>query len=250
MKKFFLMLAVALPMFFATSCGDDNDESLTLDQTNVTIDYQKTLELKASEKNGTWASTNDFVASVDQKGKVTANHEGVATISYNKDGKTASCKVTVNATNDWFSTITQWGVSTDQVKNAANQSNLVLLTEQDGNLMYTLAGNAYPWYGFFFTNNSLSGSSVYFTDQQFDDEDFNGYLAQRYQKIETKENGEVVYANSTSLTTATESAVVAYEGGDDDLWSVTYVPVTHTKAGGIDFDVVKASKELLKAARK
>ena len=78
--------------------------------------------------------------------------------------------------------------------------------------------------------------------------DFNGYLAQRYQKIETKENGEVVYANSTSLTTATESAVVAYEG--DDLWSVTYVPVTHTKAGGIDFDVVKASKELLKAARK
>ena len=88
MKKFFLLLAVALPMFFATSCGDDNDESLTLDQTNVTIDYQKTLELKASEKNGTWASTNDFVASVDQKGKVTAHHEGVATISYNKDGKT------------------------------------------------------------------------------------------------------------------------------------------------------------------
>lgn len=26
MKKFFLMLAVALPMFFMASCGDDNDE--------------------------------------------------------------------------------------------------------------------------------------------------------------------------------------------------------------------------------
>lgn len=28
MKKFFLMLAVALPMFFLASCGDDNDEDL------------------------------------------------------------------------------------------------------------------------------------------------------------------------------------------------------------------------------
>ena len=28
MKKFFLMLAVALPMFFMASCGDDNDEDL------------------------------------------------------------------------------------------------------------------------------------------------------------------------------------------------------------------------------
>lgn len=28
MKKFFLMLAVALPMFFFASCGDDNDEDL------------------------------------------------------------------------------------------------------------------------------------------------------------------------------------------------------------------------------
>ena len=41
MKKFFLMLAVALPMFFMASCGDDNDE-------DVAIEYSMPLLVKNS----------------------------------------------------------------------------------------------------------------------------------------------------------------------------------------------------------
>lgn len=249
MKKFFLMLAVALPMLFAaTSCGDDNDDTtLSLDQNTMSLDWNKTGKLTASEKNGIWASSNEFVASVDSKGEITANHEGRATITYSKDGQSASCVVTVNATNNYFTTVTTWGATPAQVKNTISQTNLVLLTETaDGNLMYTLPGNAYPWYSFIFESNALSGSGVYFTESIFDDEDFNGFLAQRYKKIDTTDEG-VRYANANTLTEATEAVVVDYDT-DQDVYVATFVPVTHTKADNNTMEVVVKAKELYRTA--
>ena len=247
MKKFAMIMALALPLAFA-SCGDDNDDkTLTLDQTKVTLDYEKTADLKASEKGGTWASSNEFVASVDKNGKVTANHEGNATITYSKDGMSASCTVAVNATNNNFTTILTWGATPAQVK-ANVPSDLVLLTENNDGLVYSLPGNAYPWYGFIFKNSALAGSSIYFTDEQFDDYDFNGYLAQRYVKIEDTDNG-AVYANANTLSEASESATVEYDG-TEDIWSVVYQPVSHTKAAAIDVTVRQDAKALYKAAKK
>ena len=189
MKKFAMIMALALPLAFA-SCGDDNESTLTLDKGTATLDYKTTIDLNASEKGGTWASSNEFVASVDKNGKVTANHEGVATITVSKDGQSASCRVTVNATNNNFNTILTWGATPAQVK--ANVSNeLEILAEQGDNLIYSLPNEAYPWYGFIFKNGGLAGSSIYFTDEMFDDYDFNGYLEQRYVKVETPEDGAI-----------------------------------------------------------
>ncbi|MDE5807194.1 MAG: Ig-like domain-containing protein, partial [Muribaculaceae bacterium] len=238
MKKFFLMLAVALPMFFMASCGDDNDETVSLDQTTLSLEWDKTAKLTASEKNGTWASSNEFVATVDQKGEVKAQHEGKATITYSKDGASASCVVTVTTTNDYFTTITTWGASNAQIKEAVKSTNLVFLHEQDGNLMYTLPDEAYPWYGFTFENDRLNGSTVYFTDQMFDDQDFNGFLAQRFKRIDETEEG-VRYANANTLTEATLACVVSYDT-KDDVYVATYVPVQHTKADS-DMSAVKAA---------
>lgn len=244
MKKFALMLALALPLSLA-SCGDDNEGSISLDQTNVSLDYGKTLELKASEKSGVWASSNDFVATVDQKGKVEAKHEGTAKITVSKNGASASCVVTVVATNNTFNTITTWGATVAEVK-ANIPADLVLLVDKTDQLLYTLAGNAYPWYGFQFKNNALAGSSLYFTDEMFDNYDFNGYLAQRFVKIST--DGQVVYANAQSLTNASEAVVVDYDT-EDEVWIATWMPVSHTKASAIDFTIVKKAKELYKSVK-
>lgn len=51
MKKFFLMLAVALPMFFMASCGDDND-----DDVDAKIDY--TMPLLTKTTSGTLSISN------------------------------------------------------------------------------------------------------------------------------------------------------------------------------------------------
>lgn len=247
MKKFAMIMALALPLAFA-SCGDDNnDNTVSLDKTSVTLDYGQTETLKASEKNGNWASSNEFVATVDKDGKIEAKHEGRATITYLKNGASASCTVTVNATNDNFNTILTWGATPAQIK-AGIPDDLQLLSEKDGNLMYCMPGQKYPWYGFIFENGGLAGSSIYFTDEMFDNFDFSGYLNQRYQKIEDTDDG-AVYADGFSLSEANTAVTVSYDS-EDNTWTALWQPISHTKAAALNANLMKDAKLLYKAAKK
>lgn len=56
----------------------------------------------ADNKNVSWSSSNDTVASVDQNGNVTALAEGSATITVTTEdgGKTSKCEVDVTPTNN------------------------------------------------------------------------------------------------------------------------------------------------------
>lgn len=77
--------------------------SVTLDQTHLTLNVNDTAKLTAdvkpddaTTKTVTWKSDNEAVATVDNDGNVTAKAAGTATITAAADGKSASCKVTVN----------------------------------------------------------------------------------------------------------------------------------------------------------
>ncbi|WP_337927444.1 Ig-like domain-containing protein [Anaerotignum lactatifermentans] len=77
--------------------------SVTLDKTDLTLDVNGTAKLTATvnpndatNKTVTWKSDNEGVAIVDNNGNVTAKAAGTATITATADGKSASCKVTVN----------------------------------------------------------------------------------------------------------------------------------------------------------
>ena len=62
------------------------------------------LPKKASTKNLTWTSSNNSVATVNSKGKITAIKQGTATIMVKTaNGKKASCKVIVNASAEFKS---------------------------------------------------------------------------------------------------------------------------------------------------
>lgn len=76
-------------------------QSVTLDQTSVTLEEGKTLKITATinpadadDKDITWSTSNAAVASVEN-GVITAVAEGTATIAASAGGKSASCKVTV-----------------------------------------------------------------------------------------------------------------------------------------------------------
>lgn len=80
-------------------------QKVALNQTNVTLDEGKSVELtasvspeKATDKSVTWTSSNEKVAKVAANGKVTAIRAGSATVKATaKDGSraSASCAVTV-----------------------------------------------------------------------------------------------------------------------------------------------------------
>ena len=79
-------------------------ESVSLNKT-LTMDAGTSSQLKATinptnatNKNVTWKSSNESVASVDKNGKVTAYKKGTTTITVTTQdgGKTATCTVTVN----------------------------------------------------------------------------------------------------------------------------------------------------------
>ncbi len=56
------------------------------DKTEGEVEVEATLQLKASVEGGTWASSNQKVATVDQTGKVTAVGAGSANITVTKEG--------------------------------------------------------------------------------------------------------------------------------------------------------------------
>ena len=77
-------------------------ESITLDQSEKTLNIGETVTLKATvspenatNKNISWSSDKTDVATVDESGNVSANSVGTATIKATADGVTAECTIIV-----------------------------------------------------------------------------------------------------------------------------------------------------------
>ena len=112
LTKLTALLAVAALLFGAVGCSDDDDDDIAV--TGVTLDKER-LDIKvggtekltatvtpadATDKDVTWSSENDDIATVDKDGIVTGVRVGNTTITVTTvDGdKTAVCEVAV--TND------------------------------------------------------------------------------------------------------------------------------------------------------
>lgn len=122
MKKFFAVLTAVVCLTLCAlglvACNTDEDEfvevkEITLDITEMTLTegeyYTLTATItpsNASNQTMEWSTSDDGVATVDS-GNVVAVAEGKATISVTtKNGKTASCAVTVEAMKEVKYTVT------------------------------------------------------------------------------------------------------------------------------------------------
>lgn len=102
--------AVLAACFAFAACGDIAVESVTVDKASVSLAEGGSYTLTASvapddatEKIVTWTTGNDKVATVDG-GKVTAVGEGSTTVTATAGGKSATCTVTVYASEDTVDT--------------------------------------------------------------------------------------------------------------------------------------------------
>ena len=82
-----------------TKINNGKSGLMKLDKNSVTVICGKTVSLKGTFVEAasgiTWTSSDTKVATVDKNGKVTAKMAGAVTISAEKNGKKAGCKVTV-----------------------------------------------------------------------------------------------------------------------------------------------------------
>ena len=94
---------------FVVTVKDIPVSSLKLDQNNVVLRPKESVQLQeniqpanATDKSVSWKSDNPAVASVDEKGRVTALKNGTAVISaVMKNGLHAECKITVKIAVDY-----------------------------------------------------------------------------------------------------------------------------------------------------
>lgn len=94
-NKFFAAAMAALALVGFSSCKDKNDnKSLELTETSISMKVGETHQLVANVTVETWSTSDEKVATVD-KGMVTAVAEGTAIISATAKGTTKTCVVKV-----------------------------------------------------------------------------------------------------------------------------------------------------------
>lgn len=95
-NKFFAAAMAALALVGFSSCKDKNDDnkSLELTETSISMKVGETHQLVANVTVETWSTNAEKVATVD-KGMVTAVAEGTAIISATAKGTTKTCVVKV-----------------------------------------------------------------------------------------------------------------------------------------------------------
>ncbi len=111
------LVAITLIVIALTGCKKDDPSievsNIVLDKEQIALGEGGTEQLtatvlpeEATDKTVTWTSSDETIATVDDKGEVTAVKAGTATITVTtKDGgKTATCKVTVVVPSMTFTT--------------------------------------------------------------------------------------------------------------------------------------------------
>lgn len=255
MKKFAWILALALPLGF-TSCDstDDQDKTLSLDRTTLTLDYNTNATLTANIEGCLWDTDDTYVATV-RNGVVTANHVGQTTITASKDGQTATCRITVVPVNNFVATfpLLTWGSTYAQVKDNFSSSTFIfngdVSSEADNMMMFgTNTSTGYPWYIYLFNQGGQSGltaSSVTF-DNAIDSFDSLNEFALQYYIRQGTDDDAVIYYNAENKADATLRVVLQPVNDYSDAQLVWY-PVQSVKA---EVDYKAMDTQMAEAAAK
>lgn len=144
MKKilFYAFMAMATVLVSSCSSDDDGEESLSINKSQLEM-YADNEALLTATTSAQWSSDNDFVAEVDQEGKVTANHVGETTITASNGNKRAYCKVSVVPQYTLYADpVLDFGCSMSDVKSKEKR---------------TLAGSGTNYIGYKGDNDNVTG---------------------------------------------------------------------------------------------
>ena len=230
MKKvsFFGIIMMCVMGVVSTSCGDDKSDdsptTLSINPSSVSLYYEDTQQLSASGATS-WSSENEFVAKVDAKGLVTANHVGSTNIQASNGNAMGRCSVTVKPKYNCYDTpLLNWGSSPSAIstaethaKSSSNNSNYLYYEYTNGTT------NAIVQY--IFKENSLSGINVIASYSDY--ARIGLYLIERYQPFYKDDNDNYYFIDTMDINTAKSIVVLSTTKiSGSNVTLVTYMPNT------------------------
>lgn len=211
------MMMLLITLFILPSCSKDDEPSINI-PSSISVNVGSSYNLGV---DGDWSTSNDFVASVSDKGVVYGEHVGDCNITIGNK----SCKVSVKGTiNLYKDPIIDWGISKSEV-----------ISRWGNN--YTEIGNAIGYYTddlkapilmYSFENGKLSNAvmtvSTDYTSTMVD------FLLERYLPIGMS-GYDFFFINNGTLQTS--STVIGVRLFNVNYWEIIYMPYTFTKSGEI-----------------
>ena len=186
-KKLYMrkLLFVIFGTLLMSSCLNDNP---MLNTRSLGMKFEEDAKLIVNNLSGEdivrWRSSNEFVASVDRDGKVTANHVGVAYISAFVGNDELICDVEVDAFVDLYQEpILAFGESKRYIISEEWRD---LIEERPTSLLFE--DRDVENYMYMFDNDRLVQAGVTVKPESVSSEDLSLFLDERYRFVKTYDN--------------------------------------------------------------
>ena len=177
-----------------TSCSKDEEkEELALSQLSVTMVHGDTVTVSANQK-AKFSSSDPFVATVSDNGKITAKHVGQTVVTATADGQTKECSVTVKPISNLYKEpILDFNLTKNDVKAKETRP---LEDESDTELIYTDKKTYLMHYTFDSQTSKLKGVTFGMPNISYAQSSvLTDFLTERYQPIDYKDK-EFYFINS------------------------------------------------------
>lgn len=145
MKKILSILAIMIAVVFSSvafsSCSSDDDTETSSfgfsKDTYMTV-VGRSGKVSFNGSASSWNSSNDFIASVESDGTITANHVGKCEITASAGRQSAKCTIDVKPIYTTYTDpLIKWGASKADVKAYEKRT----LKQEDNNTLYYTINN-------------------------------------------------------------------------------------------------------------
>lgn len=233
MKKILSVLAILLAVVFSSvafsSCSsDDGTETSSFGfskDTYMTV-VGRSGKVSFNGSASSWNSSNDFIASVESDGTITANHVGKCEITASAGRQSAKCTIDVEPIYTTYTDpLIKWGASKADVK-AYEKRNLQ--KEDDKALYYTIDKGAVKGLSYNFEDGKLKAVLVVI-DHEYNTSiatEMAAFLKERYRVISVSSKVSYFSDGKDQASSSTLVIVQLDPSGYRGMMSVYYMPYT------------------------
>lgn len=228
MKTKLLLSAMVLSLaFVGCSKDDDGDDIITLKDTQKVLHYGDTYQIEAqSRASVSYASEDEFHATVSETGVVTAKHVGETKVRVSNGTYRADLNVIVTPKYAIYpEPNVKFGDSQSAVKEAMGGDKNTPSKQDETTLIYDNSSSAAPRIGFLFDDNGmLTTYSVYVKVNASDH--LADFMTERYSFMGEKDD-VIFFVNSLEAYNA--SMLIGMQLSGLTYWQITYIDYSKQK---------------------